>query len=335
MATIQPQDWASGTPAYQKLFPGGTSTFPEQGTLSPLSESPTTATPSPDLTTPQGQMSWVQTQLAGSKYATDDPNYWFGRINDTGGFTPENLDYWSKGIASGYWGSPAQVAAEAAKNNPFSDPATAPWASLVQQLTGTLQQPLDTTYLQPLLDYAKQYFQTLQGPAYTPDQLQLYKTTATDPITQQRDAEDQNIIQRFAAQGVPQSSGIVQDAILKNHRNADQLTTQANSNLALNAIGTQKQQLAQALNVGQTLAGILPSVQQQNESRALTGVNLLSQIPALADSRLAAANQTLGVGNASGSSAGQLLQLLTTAQQTGQINSQQFWNTFAQLLAGL
>ena len=81
------------------------------------------------------------------------------------------------------------------------------------------------------------------------------------------------------------------------------------------------------------MAGILPATQQANETRALTGVNLLSQIPALADTRLAAANTTLSGSNPS--SAASLIGPLVTAMQNGQINSQQFWQTLGQLLGGL
>lgn len=285
-----------------------------------------TSTPSSAF---DGSLASVQSALdAGGWGPGGDPNYWVQRIAQTGGATPDNLAYWKARIAAGP-GSPQYAESG---GSPFSDPATSPWATLVKQLTDKLTQPVQNPNLQPLLDYASKYFQQLQGPAYTPDQLQLYKTAAVDPITQQRDAQRQTILQHFAAQGIGPSSGIVQSAMLNNDRNAQQLDTQAQSQLALNAIGTQKQQLAQAMGVGQTLAGILPSVQQTNEQRALTGVNLMSQIPALADSRLAAANQTLGAGNLNASS---LIQLLMQAQGSGAQNSQAFWQQLGQLLGGL
>lgn len=189
---------------------------------------------------------------------------------------------------------------ETGGGNAFSDPATSGWEELVRQLTGKLMG----------------YYDQLQGPAYTPDQMQLFQTQALDPLTQQRDALNQQTMQHFASRGIDPNSGIAQQALLDNNRGYEQQRTKTQADLATNAINVQKTQQQQAVQVG------------------LDAANLMQGIPNMANTRLTLANQTLGSGGGF-SNASQLIQQLMQAQQTGQMNSQQFWAALGQLLGGL
>lgn len=86
-------------------------------------QAPAPTSSSPDFSTQAGQLAYITPLLQKAGFGGDDPNYWVGRINQTGGFTPENLAYWEKNIASGmagrqpggqyYDAGPAQAAANA------------------------------------------------------------------------------------------------------------------------------------------------------------------------------------------------------------------------------
>jgi hypothetical protein len=178
----------------------------------------------------------------------------------------------------------------------FSDPATMDWEALLRQVTGQLTTP------RPL--------------GYTPSQLELFQTQQLDPLTRARDAQKQRAIEQYAAMGHTMTSGPLQAALLEIDRQFAELMTQAQAGIARGAVGLEDERFA------------------GNEQRALQAVNLMGQIPALADSRLAAANQTLIPSNP--------LQLLNLQQQfqqqaLAQANMQrqqdaQFWAMLASLL---
>lgn len=77
----------------------------------------------------------VQTMLMNSGWQGEDPNYWVGRIMQTGGFTPDNVGYWSHRIGLGPNG---QTPDTPSTNNTLQNTIT---SSLSQGLPGS-QTPL-------------------------------------------------------------------------------------------------------------------------------------------------------------------------------------------------
>jgi hypothetical protein len=217
----------------------------------------------------------------------------------------------------------------------FDDPATKEWEQALRAIVGKLNQPYDNPDLNPLLDYLRQYATKLQGPAYTPQQMDTLQTQALDPLTSQRDAMRQQIMQRASQRGLDPSSGIVQDEINQLDRSLSQTRSQRQGQFAANAVNLdrQNQQLS-----GQVLAQIAALQEQNyagNENRALQALNLLSQIPALADKRLGLALQSMGGQQSNPSS---LMQLLSTFQRQGmdqQTQDSNFWAQIGQALMKL
>lgn len=342
---------------------------------------PTPATPSTPATgaSSSGAPSYVNTNdpLQAAVWAAyqkkgitprdqSDFQYWIDRINQTGGWSnPGNQSYWlarmaqAAGGVGDYSGAPEAGSGGSGTGSGsggitsggvFTDPATANWEALLNKAVGQLQTPFTPQDLGPLEEYMRSYFKQLQGPAYTPEQTDLIQTQAIDPLTRQRDQTRQQIIERFAAQGMGPSSGPVQQALADLDRAYASTSTTARSNFATQAIGLQKQQQQLATQIGASLTGLENSQQGSNEARLLQAVGLLGQIPQLADSRLALANQTLNSGGLNPISLLGLQNQLSAQQlqnsqyNTGQANTygyqsalqqQQFMAQLAQLISGL
>ena len=244
--------------------------------------------------------------------------------------TGDNANWWNPSMGEG---------ASGGSGNVFSDPATAGWESLLRQVTSQLSTPTQTPDYQNLVDYLKSYGQQLQGPAYTPSQSELIQTQALDPLTQQRDAQEQQILQWASAHGLDPKSGPVLQQLQDLNQKYQQARTQVQSGFATNAIGFEKQQQAQAAQIGQILQTLEQGQQTGNEARALQAVSLMGQLPALADTRLAAANQTLSANSAS---LNPLLQYFLNQQQLqdqqGRFDAGQsadYWKQIGQLLGQL
>lgn len=178
----------------------------------------------------------------------------------------------------------------------FNDPATSEWEALLRTINQRLQQP---------------------QPTYTDAQRELMQTQAIDPLERQRQVQKQNTMQRFAARGINPGSGILEQALQDVDRQFDQMRTGQQTSFALNQIDREDQLF------------------NSNEQRALAGLNLFSQIPQLADRRLAAANGSLMNANPL-----QFLSLQNQIAQQGQQHQmyqnqqdQQFWMWLGQMLA--
>lgn len=221
-----------------------------------------------------------------NEWGQKDPNYFWQRLSQAD-------EFGGGGQASGGAPGAAPQGGGYAGGNPFDDPATKPFIDLLNQQISRLNTPYTPPDFQQAIDSLNGYLKTLQGPAYTPDQMGLMQTQVFDPVMQQRDQTRQQIIQHFAQQGVPPSSGIVQQALLQSDQNFEKLGTQQRANVANNAIGMQKQQFAQAAQ----LAPLIASLEQQNfntnEGRANQAVNMAQIIPTMAWNRLQGAGNQI------------------------------------------
>jgi hypothetical protein len=194
------------------------------------------------------------------------------------------------------WGMNGPQAQAPQGGGVFNDPATQEWESLLRTINQRLQQP---------------------QPTYTDAQRDLMQTQAIDPLERQRQTQKANTQQRFAARGIAPGSGILEQALQDVDRQFDQMKTGQQSQFALNQIGREDQLF------------------NNNEQRALAGLNLFSQIPQLADRRLQMAQGSLIPSNPY-----QLLNLQNQIAQQGQQQQnfnqqqdQQFWAMLGQLLA--
>ena len=212
----------------------------------------------------------------------------------------------------------------------FDDPATQGYEDLINQLIGKLNTPYQAPGFQPAIDYLQKYFQQLQNPVYTPEQQGLIQTQALDPLSSQRDATRQQIIQRFANQGLSPSSGIVQKAIQDSDQQFEALRTQAQSSFARGEIEQGKQQAAQAAQLGPAIAGLQQQQFGGNEARALQGLNLAGIIPNLAWQRLTGANNLMQQTNPLNA-----LQLLNSFQTQGYNQGANYGNSLANFFAQL
>lgn len=163
-------------------------------------------------------------------------------------------------------------------SNYFSDPLMQGYVDMSRTAIGRLNQPTQVPQMHPALtsaigalqqllsagdpgfDYfrpiAEQRMSELDQPGYTTNQLDAIRTQSTDPMTAQRDAMRQNVIQRFAAQGIPPTSGIVQQALLDLDRTYAQETTKTDTQVALHAADQDEARRQERVNVGAQAAGL-------------------------------------------------------------------------------
>lgn len=174
--------------------------------------------------------------------------------------------------------------------NVFGDPATQEWERLLRSLVDRLNQP------RPL--------------GYTPSQQELIATQALDPLERQRQDRKRQVMLQMSARGHSQNSGPLQMALNDIDRQFDALSAQARAGFAMNQIGLEDQRF------------------NQNEQRAMTGVNTMFQLPQLADARFNQyANFIQGTNTGQG-----LLGLMMNQNNFNQQQNAAYWS---QLIAAL
>lgn len=267
------------------------------------------------------------TQTKADPSLANDPNYWIKRITETGGLGEDNLKYWQD---ASYGDSAFYLNPSRESGGIFSDPATAQYESLLNGLIGRLNTPYNAPDFQPAVDYLRTYFKQLQQPVYTQGQRDVIQTQAIDPLTQQRDVARQNIIQHFAQQGIPPSSGIVQKALLDSDQSFEKLNTQVHSNFAANEIHQGQQNQQQAASLGPLIAQLEQQQFAGNEGRQFNAANLAGIIPALAWQRLTGANNTIQQTNPLSA-----INLLNLFQNQGYNQGQNYGSGLAQIIAAI
>ena len=221
-----------------------------------------------------------------------------GSVNtNPGGARPPG--YSSGGHSGGSGGPGSAINPNGLSGQVFTDPATAQWEQLVRRLTEMLTTP------NPL--------------GYTDSQKDTINTSFLDPMERYRQAELEQARQRMAARGIGPTSGIFEQALQDVNSQFSDLRTEGQRDIALRQVDMED------------------SRRRENEQRALTGLSTFTSIPALRDSRLAAAQ-----GSLMNMDPYQLLNLQNLIQQQGYQNQQnqsyqdqQFYSYLAQLLGTL
>ena len=211
--------------------------------------------------------------------------------------------------------------------------------------------------LDALLDFARQRFQSLQGPALTPQEQELMKTAISDPLSAAQSAMKQRATERTAAKGYAPTSGLAELDTRDIERSIASEEAQGNRALALDWLNRGEQRQGQALEIGGLIprlqsedlaeraaaAGQLLSIeqafQQSEESRRNYGTQLAQELAALPERRLMLASQINSGGNQQLPQLFQsLLSLAGMGQQNQQANQQRTQNWLlglGQILGGL
>jgi flagellar biosynthesis chaperone FliJ len=192
---------------------------------------------------------------------------------------------------------------------------------------------LNTPYTPPdlggLTDYLKSYFQKLQGPAYTPQQLDLLQTQSLDPLSRERDAASQRVLEQASARGLDPKSGIVQKQLSDLGNKFEQIRTQTQAGFASKAVDLDRINAQQAASVGQLLNNIEQTNFNQNEQRANQALGYAQQVPDLARQRLLDAQGILSQNSVNPTS---LLQLSQQGNQFDTQNTQNYVMGIASLI---
>lgn len=264
-----------------------------------------------------------------------DPNtfgYWLGKYDE---LTAREKELNQPGYALNRLRNPnsgGSAGPSYNSNSVFDDPATAGWLSLLNSRVNALNTPYQNPQLDQLNSYLQSYFQKLQGPAYTPQQMDLLQTQSLDPLTRERDSALQRERERASARGLGRDSGIAQSRSNDIERQFEQLRTQTQAGFASKAVDLDRINAQQAAGVAQLLANIEQTSFNQNEQRANQALDIARQVPDLARQRMLDAN---GVVSQSSLNPTSLLGLSMQSDQADAARNQQFWLGLANLVPGL
>jgi hypothetical protein len=214
--------------------------------------------------------------------------------------------------------------------NVFDDPATANFEALLNSLINRFNTPATPPHYQQMIDQLNAYLAKLNGPVYSPAEMELMQTQAWDPMQQQHDAARQRLIERLGAQGISPSSGIFESALADLDRQFQQAHTTTQAGFANQAIGLQRQNWATAAQLAPQISALEQAQTTWQDSRSLQGELLAALIPQMAWQRLQGAENSIQQLNPSS-----LLQLQTVLEQQGIARNSALWQQIMQILTGL
>ncbi len=172
------------------------------------------------------------------------------------------------------------------------------------------------------------YLARLNGPAYTPEQMNLQQTQAIDPIEMQRSAQKQQILQRAAARGLAPSSGIVQKELENADQSFNTLRGKTQAGFASNAIGLSNQNAATAAQIAPLIANLFQGQFNAQDLRNQQATDLSGVVPQTAWNRITGANSLINQTNPLSA-----LQLANQFQTQGYGQNADFASGITQLLA--
>ena len=157
----------------------------------------------------------------------------------------------------------AQTGARPQIPNQFDDPYTNQLESIAKSQMGELR---NNPGLNQLTGFLNQQFKDLStSPGFSPAEMAVLNTQAFEPIEEMRRASSDQALQRTANRGMLPTSGLAG----LDQRNVDQfydkLRTQANRDLAINAIDRRDSDLNRAGSIASQLGLTIPQGQRSEE----------------------------------------------------------------------
>lgn len=242
-----------------------------------------------------------------------------GRWNQVTRNPNEGLSQGGGGGGGGYSGT-----------NIFNDPATAQFEQLLNSMISRFNTPQTPPHYQQAIDQLNAYLAQLNGPVYTPAQMELMQTQAWDPMQQQHDAARQQLIQRLGSQGISPSSGIFEKALEDLDRQFQQAHTTTQAGFANQAIGLQRQNQVTAASLAPQISNFEQAQTSWQDTRALQAEMLAALIPQMASQRLRDAS-----GSIQGLNPMSLLEMQNRFQNQGYGQGADYGSAIMQLLAQL
>lgn len=205
------------------------------------------------------------------------------------------------------WNAGRQSFSYPAVPNQFDDPLTARLENVINQQLTSLEQPQANPAIDNLIQTISHQFTNMSGrmngpqsnpalerlnqfldqqfselsqtPGYSPEELAIMRTQMLEPIERDRAAGRNRVLERTAARGMLPSSGLnEQDLQMLVDRPAEERRVAAQRDLAINAIDQRRNDLNQAMQVGQVAGMQIPEWQRQQYQRDLTNMLNLGRL---------------------------------------------------------
>lgn len=267
----------------------------------------------------------------------DSPAYWEAKWNEWGKNDPayffqrlSTAEEFGGGGGGGGGSAPPPTSQPYGGTNIFDDPATANFEKLLNDLITRFNTSATPPHYQQAIDQLNAYLAKLNGPVYTPAEMELMQTQAWDPMQQQRDAAKQQLIQRLGAQGISPSSGIFERALEDLDRQFQQAHTTQQGQFSNQAIGLSRQNAATAATLAPQISALEQAQTSWQDQRSLQAELLAALIPQMASQRLRDANGAMSPINISS-----LFQQLQSFQNQGYGQGANYGSAIMQLLAQL
>jgi hypothetical protein len=120
---------------------------------------------------------------------------------------------------------------------------------------------VDTSFLTEFGNTVHKRQAELNQPGYTQSQQDLLRTNVSDPLTAQRDARRQQIMEHMSARGIAPGSGIMEQALQDAEREYGQTRATGERELATGLMAQDENRKNQAVDIGQVLAQLGLSTQ--------------------------------------------------------------------------
>lgn len=323
----------SGNWSSTGFYPTPTGAPPPAGPVAPPTPTVNSSNPMDDAYILSRIKAW--SQVAGSNPSlANDPNYWLGRIKQTGGLTASNDGYWQN-LGMRPEGAPESWSASnpggtatgatpylASGTNPggYDDPSAMIYLNQLLQRLNQVQQPVDNSILDQLKALVQANVSRLNQAPYTDTESQALITQMRDPITQARDQAKQQAAENMSRRGISPTSGIFQAEMTKIDNAYQTGVAQGSNQLAVNAVAQKNTNAAQALSELNSLLGVQNTSVDRANAMADQAVTLAQGFPNFDASRL---NSLLAASGDTSSASSALSSLVSLGNVNNVANSQQ------------
>lgn len=194
-----------------------------------------------------------------------------------------------------------------------------------------LHQPVDDPFQSIYALYAMQQAMGLSGDPYTAGDDAALRARYMEPLTQARDAAQQQTAERMGARGITPSSGLYQDQMNQLDQGYERGVAQGSNDLAVRAIDEKQRRNQQQLAIFNSLMQMSSGQRAENSANGREALSVAGLFPQFESDRL---NQLLAASGEGATSTSNLAQWLQTMQnqnanQAGQNNQNSQQSSYA------
>lgn len=228
----------------------------------------------------------------------NDPNYWLGRIKQTGGLNSGNMQYWQNASVgpTAFFNNPGRESGGVATTagsytggaNPggYTDASSKMYLDQVLARLNQVQQPQDNSIFELLKTLATAQANKLQQAPYTPADDAALITQYRQPLTQARDTAKQQAALDMSRRNISPTSGVYQDRMKAIDVAYEGGIAQGANQMGVNAVQQKNANAMQSLQILSSLMGAQNTVTDRSNAMSDQAVTLAKMFPDFDATRL-------------------------------------------------